>query len=137
MKYKNIVEKLLYSAGGTDNILKVRRDRNNLVFVIWDDQLINVSNLDKLDLLKKYKIENMELILTFRYRDVNYIFDEIKAQPGSKVTLIPPSEEEINDKPFFERLKGSMIQDIFPLFLAMVLGGYLIGLITFVGRFFN
>ena len=55
MKYKDIVEKLLYSAGGTDNILKVRRDRNNLIFVIWDDQLINVSNLDKLDLLKKYK----------------------------------------------------------------------------------
>ncbi len=137
MKYRRAVERIISSIGGTDNILKIKKDNNNIIIDVWDDEIILLDDLKEIDLLKEVSFDNMKLYLKPRFRDINYTFNAFKELPDSIVTVIPPPEEEINDRPFLERLKGTMMGDILPLILALMFGGYLIGIITFIKNFFG
>lgn len=132
--YKEIVRELVEDLGGTENIIKVKKDKNEIIFIVYNDEEVSKEQLKKIKKVKSVKTLNDQILINFKNRDVRYIFDSLKELPNSTVITIPPPEEEINDKPFLERLTNSLFGDFLPLIIGIGTMSLLVGIVNYIAR---
>ncbi len=116
-KYTGIVHELITALGGTDNITRVKIDGNNIVFTIFDKNNVDYNKLHRNKFIRSVEDSYGKITLGLKHRDVNYTFNEIKNLPGSEIIKKKQPEEEVDDRPYLERLATTLFGDILPLAL--------------------